>query len=155
MADPSQNIPQNQASMAPKGSDYLFSLNRDLKALNASVLVITQKIKYLVRNEKILGRNLIVINKRVRDIQTQVASSEAHGVSDEVRASLQELQKQMNAISQRLVEVEAKVDDAVSRSAKEEEVKELKYIIDNINPLHLITQDQAQQMINKKFDTKK
>lgn len=155
MADPSQNIPQNQASYAPKGGEYLFSLNRDLKALNASVLVITQKIKYLVRNEKILGRNLIVINKRVRDIQTQVGSSEAHGVSDEVRTALQDLQKQVGALSQRLVEVEAKVDDAVSRSAKEEEVKELKYVIDNLNPLHLLTYDQAQEMMEKKLGGKK
>ncbi len=150
MADPSQNIPSNQASMVPKGGEYLFSLNRDLKALNASVLVITQKIKFLVRNEKILGRNLIVINKRVRDIQTQVSSSEAHGVSDEVRSSLQELQRQVSALSQRLIEVEAKVDDFVSRSAKEEEVKELKYIVENINPLHLVTMEQAEQMIEKK-----
>lgn len=155
MADPSPNMPQNSSSGVSKGGEYLFSLNRDLKALNASVLVITQKIKYLVRNEKILGRNLIVINKRVRDIQTQVSSSEAHGVSDEVRASLQDLQKQVSALSQRLVEVESKVDDFVSRFAKEEEVKELKYIIENINPLHLVTMEQAQQMVDKKTSGKK
>ena len=150
MADPSAYTPPTTGSPASKGGDYLFSLNRDLKALNASVLVITQKIKFLVRNEKILGRNLIVINKRVRDIQSQVANSEAHGVSDEVRASLQELDKKVGALSQRLIEVEAKVDDLSSRSAKEEEVKELKYIVENINPLHLVTMEQAEQMIEKK-----
>ncbi len=150
MADPSLNMPMNSPSSAPKGGDYLFSLNRDLKALGSSVLVITQKIKYLVRNEKILGRNLIVINKRVRDLQTQMASSEAHGISDEVRASLQELQHQMGAVSQRLVEIESKMDDLSQRSAKEEEVKELKYVVDNLNPLHLVTYDQAREMIDKK-----
>ncbi len=150
MADPSAYTPSPTGSPASKGGDYLFSLNRDLKALNASVLVITQKIKFLVRNEKILGRNLIVINKRVRDIQSQVANSEAHGVSDEVRASLQELDKKVGALSQRLIEVEAKVDDLNSRTAKEEEVKELKYIVENINPLHLVTMEQAEQMIEKK-----
>ena len=51
----------------------MLSANRDVKALNSAVLVITQKIKYLVRNEKILGRNLIVLNKRIRDMQTSAS----------------------------------------------------------------------------------
>ena len=149
MADPSLNTSTYTPSASPKGSDYAFSLNQDLKALNAAVLVITQKIKYLVRNEKILGRNLIVINKRVRDLQTQAGSAGSQGISDEVRSALQKVQRDVNAISQRLAEMENKMDDLSQRAAKEEEVKESKYIIDNINPLHLITMEQAQQMIDK------
>ncbi len=131
--------------------DYLFSLNRDLKALNASVLVITQKIKYLVRNEKILGRNLIVINKRVRDLQTQMGGTEGQGVSEQTKAAIDDLMRQVNSLSQRLVEIETKLDELNKRSAKEEEVKEIKYIVDNLNPLHLVTMDQAEQMIEKKL----
>jgi hypothetical protein len=135
--------------MAPKGGDYLMSMNRDLKALSAAVMVITQKIKYLVRNEKILGRNLIVINKRVRDLQAQVSQSQNQGVNDSVRAALDDLTHQVGAISQRLVELEAKVDDVSRSSAKNEDVREIKYVVDTLNPLHFITVEQAQQMINK------
>ena len=37
---------------------------RDIKALNSSVLLLSQKMNYLVRNEKILGRNFIILNKK-------------------------------------------------------------------------------------------
>lgn len=136
-------------SMAPKGGDYLMSMNRDLKALSAAVMVITQKIKYLVRNEKILGRNLIVINKRVRDLQQQVSQSQNQGVNDSVRAALDDLTRQVSAISQRLVELEAKVEDVSRSSAKSEDVREIKYVVDTLNPLHFITVEQAQQMMDK------
>lgn len=135
--------------MAPKGGDYLMSMNRDLKALNAAVMVITQKIKYLVRNEKILGRNLIVINKRVRDLQQQVSQTQNQGVNDSVKAALDDLTRQVSAISQRLVELEAKVDDVSRASAKSEDVREIKYVVDTLNPLHFITVEQAQQMMDK------
>ncbi len=135
--------------MAPKGGDYLMSMNRDLKALSAAVMVITQKIKYLVRNEKILGRNLIVINKRVRDLQQQVSQTQNQGVNDSVKAALDDLTRQVSAISQRLVELEAKVDDVSRSSAKNEDVREIKYVVDTLNPLHFITVEQAQQMMDK------
>ncbi|MEK6970840.1 MAG: hypothetical protein AABW68_04080 [archaeon] len=144
--------PENQglgSPPLPKGGEYLFSLNRDLKALNAAVLVITQKIKYLVRNEKILGRNLIVINKRVRDIQAQNASSSNTGVSDSVKMVLDDVSRQVGAISQRLVELEAKVEDISRSSAKSEDVREIKYIVDTLNPLHFITVEQAKEMMEK------
>ena len=37
----------------------------DIKALESSILMISQKIEYLVRNEKILSQNLIVFNKHL------------------------------------------------------------------------------------------
>lgn len=149
MPGPSPENPGMSPSMAPKGGDYLMSMNRDLKALSAAVMVITQKIKYLVRNEKILGRNLIVINKRVRDLQQQVSQTQNQGVNESVRAALDDLTRQVSAISQRLVELEAKVDDVSRSSAKSEDVREIKYVVDALNPLHFITVEQAQQMMDK------
>ena len=149
MPAPSQESPQQGPAQIPKG-DYLMAMNRDLRAVNASVLVITQKIKYLIRNEKILGRNLIVINKRVRDIQQQMGNTEAAGINDQVRAAISDLSGQVSAISQRLVEIEAKREDVSKRSAKEDELREIKYVVDTINPLNFVTIDQAKQMINEK-----
>lgn len=149
MPGPSPENAGMSPSMAPKGGDYLMSMNRDLKALSAAVMVITQKIKYLVRNEKILGRNLIVINKRVRDLQQQVSQTQNQGVNESVRAALDDLTRQVSAISQRLVELEAKVDDVSRSSAKSEDVREIKYVVDTLNPLHFITVEQAQQMMDR------
>ena len=49
-----------------KASLLLGRLQQDVRSLNSSILIITQKMKYLVRNEKILGRNLIVLNKKLK-----------------------------------------------------------------------------------------
>ncbi len=133
---------------APKG-DYLFSFNRDVKALNAAVLVITQKIKHLVRNEKILGRNLIVLNKRIREMQLQNASGVGKELPESVKGSLDELSRQVGAISQRLIELEAKVEDVSKSAAKNEDVKEMKFVVDAFNPLHFVTMDQAKELMGK------
>jgi hypothetical protein len=150
MPGPSSESTISSSAPPVKGSDYLFSLNRDLKALNAAVLVITQKIKYLVRNEKILGRNLIVINKRVRDLQTEMGNTQNQGVSDAVKVAIEDLTRQVNAISQRLAELESKLDEVSRQSAKVDDVKEIKYVIDAMNPLHFVTIDQAKQMLEEK-----
>ena len=38
--------------------------SQDIKALQSSILVLSEKIKYLVHNEKILSRNILVLNKK-------------------------------------------------------------------------------------------
>ena len=48
-----------------KAASLLLQLREDIRSLNSSILIISQKMKYLVRNEKILGRNLIVLNNQV------------------------------------------------------------------------------------------
>ncbi|MFH0970586.1 MAG: hypothetical protein V1776_03965 [Candidatus Diapherotrites archaeon] len=144
-------VPSPNSSSAPsqKGGEYVFTLNRDVKALNAAVMVMMQKIKLLVRNEKILGRNLIVLNKRVRDIQMQAGANGNQEMSDSVRETIDELATGMRAVSQRLVELESKLDELSRQSAKAEDVKEIKYVVDTMNPLHFVTIEQANEMIGK------
>ncbi|MBI5884642.1 hypothetical protein HZB89_00935, partial [archaeon] len=60
--------------MAASMESFMNEVNQDIKALNATILVLSQKMSALVRNEKILGRNLLVLNKKVRDLQDQLAS---------------------------------------------------------------------------------
>ncbi|MDP2666721.1 MAG: hypothetical protein Q8P05_04475 [Candidatus Diapherotrites archaeon] len=137
------------------GTDYLYTLNRDLKALNASVLVITQKIKYLVRNEKILGRNLIIINKRVKELSTSLAQTQGEGMSDETKQLVSDLSRQASALSSQLVQLESRLDTLSRSAAKQDEVKELKYIIDGMNPLHYVTREQVEELIDKRLGERK
>jgi hypothetical protein len=85
----------------------------------------------------------------VRDLQQQVSQTQNQGVNESVKAALDDLTRQVSAISQRLIELEAKVDDVARSSAKSEDVREIKYVVDTLNPLHFITIEQAQQMMDK------
>ena len=63
---------------AVKGKSSGYSMEdiiRDIKALNSSVLLLSQKMNYLVRNEKILGRNFIILNKKLKAVENKKPSS--------------------------------------------------------------------------------
>ena len=117
-------------------------VREDIRALNSSILLMTQKIKYIVRNEKILGRNLIVLNKKIKTMEEKAnMPKELGGVGAnsedivDVRKKLEMMQAQLDDISQRMV--------------SKEELQELKYIIDSINPLEFATLSQVKEMIER------
>jgi len=117
-------------------------IGADIRALNSSILLMTQKIKYIVRNEKILGRNLIVLNKKIKTLDEKVVLGPQGGAS-EVDS------EQVSSLKQKIDLLEAQIDDLQSRLATKEDVKELKFVIDSINPLEFATLDQVRDMIEK------
>ncbi len=145
---------QGQSSGAPQrpqqGSVPLTGgIAADIRALNSSLLLITQKIKYIVRNEKILGRNLIVLNKKIKTLEDKInlnASIEQQGggASGEEQKLLQ----------QKVALLEAQIDDLRTRAAFKEELKEVKYIINSINPLEFATLSQVRELIDKRLEEK-
>ena len=124
-------------------SDEQTGSIQDIKALQSSILVLSQKIKYLVHNEKILGRNILILNKK---IASGVGGSQAgaSGINDAEVLQILEKQKELET---RLKQIEATLELFSKRYARNEELKEMKYIIDNINPLEYTTVDQVKKII--------
>jgi len=115
---------------------------QDIKALQSSILVLSQKIKYLVHNEKILGRNILVLNKKIASgTGGQVTGA---GVNDTEVAAILEKQKEIDL---RLKQIEATLELFSKRYARSEDLKEIKYIIDNINPLEYTTVEQVKKIV--------
>ena len=111
------------------------SVREDIHALNSSILLITQKMKYLVRNEKILGRNLIVLNKKIKALEDKMQLNSTQQTGSEVSSvEVEQLKTKLSAL-------EFALDDSRSRNASKEELKEVKYVIDSINPLEFVTPD--------------
>lgn len=102
----------------------------------------TQKIKYIVRNEKILGRNLIVLNKKIKGLDEKI-NLNPQGQSSETNSD------EVSSLKRQIELLGAQVDDLQSRLATKEDVKELKYVIDSINPLEFATLNQVKDMIDK------
>ena len=143
---PSSGIPSGVP--LPQGVPAQGGLREDIKALNSSILLITQKIKYLVRNEKILGRNLVVLNKKIKTLEEKIIASPQSAAGS--GASGEEVQ----ALIQKIALLEAQIEDLTTRAALKEELKELKYVIDTINPLEFATLSQVRELIDKKMDEK-
>jgi vacuolar-type H+-ATPase subunit I/STV1 len=133
---PNRRTPSRPSGGAPAGN-----MHNDVRAINSSVLLIGQKIKYIVRNEKILGRNLIVLNKKLKRLEEKIVSPKEvsnNGSSEDV----EDLKKKLDL-------AEAQLSDMQSRMVFKEELQELKYIIDSINPLEFTTISQVKDMIEK------
>lgn len=136
-------------------NEILADINRDIRALNSSILIISQKMKHLARNEKILGRNLIVVNNKIAELRSQVKtrpSGEEGGmpqptvIAAEVPADLQET---LNLIQGRLEELKDAVDEVSANYVTQEEFKEVKYVVDSIDPLKFATIEQLQAVSGK------
>lgn len=139
MSRRSVRVKKKGAPQRPQGGGII----QDIRALNSSILLITQKIKYVVRNEKILGRNLIVLNKKIKGLEERMSmvnnESSGNGADSE---EVKQLEKKIELL-------EAQLADLQSNSVSKSELKELKYVIDSINPLEFTTISQVKDMIEK------
>lgn len=117
---------------------------QDIKALQSSLLVLRQKIKYLVHNEKILGRNILVLNKKIAT-KTENTTNGSGINSQEVK----DITQRMDNIEKKIEHLEHSLELFSKRFAKEEDLKEMKYIIDNINPLEYTTVSQVKKIVKE------
>jgi len=134
-----QNDPRQDAKKISGPAQGVFSkITDDIKALNSSILIISQKINFLVRNEKILSRNLIVINKKVKEAQ----EGRQQGISDSSSGSARELSEinlRLSEFSEKIARLESEIENIRQNYAKSEQVSEIKYVMDSINPLEFAT----------------
>lgn len=142
--------PQNQVISA------FSQVQNDIRALNSSVLILSQKMQYLVRNEKILGRNLIVLSKRIRDMESGGFGANGQGAgAPETLEAIKELAIKIESHGQKILDIENNIADIAEHYAKNETLKEMKYVIDTINPMDFVTLKQVTELIDKKGSPKK
>jgi len=127
-------------------ADDQSGTGQDIKALHSSILVLSQKIKYLVHNEKILGRNILILNKKI------AAKKGGAGTSDVSNEQINKILEKQKDLENKLRSIESVLETFSKRFAKKEELKEMKYIIDNINPLEYTTVDQVKKIVKENKD---
>ncbi|MFH1895453.1 MAG: hypothetical protein ABIJ74_02640 [archaeon] len=148
-------MPHRRAEKSGSSSYTLEDIIRDIKSLNSSVLLLSQKMNYLVRNEKILGRNFIILNKRLKATEQKnpVAVSGTTEVSSELKDLMDELDEKVKNNSFMLNEVKSDLGKLNSVFAKTEDLKELKYIVEAINPLEFVTLNQVKDLLAENSKT--
>ncbi|MBN2127134.1 MAG: hypothetical protein JW703_01945 [Candidatus Diapherotrites archaeon] len=126
----------------------------EIKSLNSSILVLSQKMNYVVRNEKILGRNLLILNKKIKGLEGLKGSNIEEGSITELKDSLNELNSIVSKNSEKVMELEALMDSMKQNFVSKEQFEELKFIIDSINPMKLMNTDSAEKFIESKINEK-
>lgn len=146
--------PERERKISGRAQGVISQITSDIKALNSSILIISQKIKYLVRNEKILGRNLLVLNKKIKTVQEGRMSGS--GDLSNVETELAEINNKLSANADAITQIQSDVDNIKENYAKAETVAEMKFVIDSINPLEFVSvKDVKYLMEGKKVTVKK
>ncbi len=110
--------------MVEKESD----LKSTVRSLESKVSILEEQIKTMQKNEEIVGRTLITLNQKVKKL-------EEGGSTQTSSASVEPA-------------------DLSEKYATKEEVKELKYTIDMINPLQYATLDQVKEVVDEVIEKK-
>ncbi len=117
----------------------------DIRALNSSVLLLTQKLKFISRNEKILGRNIVVMNKKINELENKISSLKSSGIDESV----------LKPLKDDISDLKTELEIFSSKFATKEELKEIKYIIESINPLEFVTLKQVKELISDSLKKRK
>ncbi len=130
---PAPQRPQRPRPGTPQGAEG----DAGMRSVESKIDLIVQKIKGVERNEEVIGRTLVAQNERLKKLEAQVAAGggAAGGAS---AGEIAELRKELEELSK--------------SAAKQENLLELKYIIDEINPLEFARMDQVQEFVRDEIE---
>jgi len=146
--NPQANVVQQRKPVKQDPKAMMFELANDIRSLNSSVMLLSQKMRHIIRNEKILGRNLVVLYKKVKSGETGTGKS---AVPADLEKRLSDIDVKMQEISEKTSMAVSEVATLKNSMVTDDQLKELKYVIDAINPLEYVTLEQAKQMIEEKM----
>lgn len=114
----------------------LSTIVSDLHTLDSKINLLAQKMRTIEKNEEVLGRTLITLNNRLKKIEEGGGPSAASR-SPSGSSSLSSA-------------------DSDKKYATKQELSELRYILDSINPLEYAKLSQVRDLIDERMgDVKK
>jgi phage shock protein A len=120
----------------------------DVKTLDSNVRVIAQQLTQIKRNERILARNLIALNKKLNEVKEKSGNG---GVDP---AKLQEIEDRLVHMREDIMKLQEDVEylkQQLQKTLTSEDVAELKYIVETVNPLEFVTYKQVGELVEKKL----
>ncbi len=113
---------------AKTGIKTLEEMRAEIHTQDSKISLIAQKLKTLEQNQEVIGRTIVMHNEKLRGIEENGAGAKASvagaGVSGDAEKRVAELEKQ---------------------------VKELKYLLESVNPLEYATIEQVKELIEDKM----
>ena len=112
--------------MVEKPSAEIDALKNDVRSMSSKIDLIIQKINTMEKNEQVLGRTLVSLNDRIKKLEAQGPAS-ASAASAQSVSDFKEFDK---------------------KYATKQEIQEIKYTLDMVNPLEFATMDRVKEMIS-------
>jgi len=130
-------------------SQVMMRIMHDIRALDSNVRLIAQQLKLIKRNERILARNLLALSKKLNSLKEELGTG-----SSVDESKIQELQDQILHMREDLMKIQEDVDylkRQLQKTLTSEDIAELKYIVETVNPLEFVTYKQVGEMVEKKL----
>ncbi|MCK4327676.1 MAG: hypothetical protein KAW41_04335 [Candidatus Diapherotrites archaeon] len=139
-------------------------MSASLASLDAKLKLIAQRLKIMENNEQVIGRTLVSHNKKMKELEALAAAGGGKGldlarlkdtIRDELKAELMgggqiapplEHGAPTKRTSSEIINLRKSVEEL------RQEVNELKYVVDSINPLEYITLDQLNDVVTRKIE---
>ena len=157
---PQRRRPSSPSSGAP-------SMSASMASIDAKIKLIAQKLKILESNEQVISRTLTSQAKKLKEFEATLAAGGGGGsapdlikmketLKEEIRS---ELGSSSGGIAPPLEKSGPRTNVQMTNLKKEVEelcndVKEIKYVIDSINPLEYVTLDQLNDVVDRKLKKK-
>ncbi len=134
-----------------------IGIRRDVKAINTTIMLLSQKMGYLVRNEKVLSKNILILNEKIKKVEDKMSDLKSTGLGtgiaqeelDPIKAQIEELYTKIKGIKSEIDNLKFELDSLNNKFATKAEIRELKYLVDAINPLEFVTYKQLKELIKK------
>lgn len=102
------------------------TLIADLHTLDSKIGLIAQRIRTIEQNQEVIGRTLITLNNKFREIEEKQGNGQGKVQTKEI-------------------------DDFQTKFATKQELKEIRYTLDMINPLDFATLQQVRNLMDERL----
>ena len=133
----------------------LKQIRSELQSLDSKIRVVSQRMRVIEKNEQIIGKTLVNHNKKLKILErTGGHSSPSHEIS---------ISTDSNKLSKQIDEINSIVKDLIKEiglnrelvDKMKQDVNEMKYILDTVNPMEYVTVNQVSDLVDEKIKRSK
>ena len=141
----------------------LRDIENTIGTLDAKLKLLAQRLKIIEMNEQVIGRTLVSHNKKLKELESSAPSLPVN-IKQELKTELlNELKEELKKITpenqgelaistKQLAEIQAELKELRKTVVNlKQQVDELKYTLESINPLEYVTLDELSEVIDKKI----
>lgn len=133
--------------MAANPIGVLGKIAGQLETLDSKIRLLNQRISVIEKNQKVISATLVSQRKKLEAL-VRKAEERTTDTSQSLREAVSDNQKYILSLSEKIEALENELNDIKSQ------IGELKYFLENINPLVYVTYDDLPEIIDERLERK-
>ncbi len=144
--------------MANRESQAAFAqLRSELQSLDSKIRVVAQRMRIIEKNEQIIGKTLVNHNKKIKELEAASGTRSSSVIASEQQPSVNN--EQISELNTQVEKLNSLVADLVKEinynreliDNMRQDINEMKYILDTVNPMEYVTINQVKDLIDEKL----